>query len=217
VPRLLWFLSALVIVGACSPRRTSFQDRAGLYAAALARFHADPRRDVDVIFVGDSLVAWHNWQRDLPGLVVLNRGVPSDRASWLKGRLDEIIARQPRQIFVQIGVNDLFAGASPEASAAEVTARVMELKRAVPSAEVVELSLLPTDRRAERSLIREVNERLQRSAAAAGARYLDLWPDFADHAALYGEDGIHLTKAGYALWVARITPLVVPPRPPRAE
>jgi lysophospholipase L1-like esterase len=80
---------------------------------------------------------------------------------------------------------------------------------------------LPTDRRAERSLIREVNERLQRSAAAAGARYVDLWPDFADHTtpggALYGEDGIHLTKAGYARWLARITPLVVPPRPPPAE
>jgi lysophospholipase L1-like esterase len=186
-----------------------------LYATALARFAADPRRDVDVVFVGDSLTAWHDWQRDLPDRVVLNRGVPHDRAAWLKERLDEIAARRPRQVFLQIGVNDLFAGATPEGIAAEVAACATKLRHAAPVAEVVVESLLPTDRRAERTLLRDANERLERAAAIAGIRYVDLWAEFADRAhagsTLYRADGIHLTEAGYARWAARIMPLVVPP------
>ncbi|HEX8110452.1 MAG TPA: GDSL-type esterase/lipase family protein, partial [Kofleriaceae bacterium] len=71
----------------------------------------------DVVVVGDSLTECGEWW-ELLDRPVANRGVAGDTVAAVRARLDDIVAMDPRVVVVGIGVNDLLAGASPEALAA---------------------------------------------------------------------------------------------------
>lgn len=63
--------------------------------------------DVDVVFLGDSLV--ENWQTELafPLISCMNQGISGDVTEGILNRLDLVEAFSPRVVVLEIGTNDL--------------------------------------------------------------------------------------------------------------
>jgi len=187
--------------------------------ARIDLFHAlaaGPVTHSDVVVVGDSLTERGEWW-ELLDRPVANRGVAGDTVEAVRARLDDVAALDPRVVFVLVGVNDLLAGASPEALAARHAALIGELRGRLPRARVVVESLLPIrdelvarDAALTGATVRRANELCRRGAAAAGVDWLDLHARLADPDGeldpRYSSDGLHLSGAGYRAWAAALVP-----------
>lgn len=182
-------------------------------------FHAlaaDPVTHRDVVVVGDSLTERGEWW-ELLDRPVANRGVAGDTVESVRARLDDVAALGPRVVFVQVGINDLLAGALPDALAARHAALIAELRGRLPRARIVAASLLPIrdelvarDAELTSATVRRANELYRRGAAAAGADWIDLHARLADPDGeldpRYSSDGLHLSGAGYRAWAAALLP-----------
>jgi len=166
--------------------------------------------------VGDSLTERGEWW-ELLERPVANRGVAGDTVAAVRARLDDVAALDPRIVFVLVGINDLLAGASPEALAARHASLIAELRGRLPRARIVAESLLPIrdelvarDAELTSATVRRANELCRRGAAAAGADWLDLHARLADPEGeldpRYSSDGLHLSGAGYRAWAAAVLP-----------
>jgi lysophospholipase L1-like esterase len=208
---------------------------AGLWAARLLRrppagpaprararaelFHAlaaGPATHRDVVALGDSLTERGEWW-ELLDRPVANRGIAGDTVDGVRARLDDVAALDPRVVFVLIGVNDLLAGASPEAVATHHAALLAELRQRLPHARIVGESLLPIrdelvarDAALTSATLRRANDLCRRGAAAAGVDWLDVHALLADPGGeldpRYSSDGLHLSGAGYRAWAAALVP-----------
>jgi len=188
------------------------QVRAGLFHE-LAAGSAAHR---DVVVLGDSLTDRGEWW-ELLERPVANRGIAGDTIEGVRARLDDIVALEPRVVFVLIGVNDLLAGTSPEALAIRHAALVAELRQRLPHTRIVVESLLPIreelvtrDVPLASATVRRANELLRSGATGAGADWLDVNAGLSDATGeldiRYSSDGLHLSAAGYRAWAARLRP-----------
>ena len=164
----------------------------------------------DVAMLGDSLTAVAPWN-DLTGCRPLsNRGVPSARARDLFEDGRRIKSLSPKLVVIQVGINDLLAGAKPNDIVKDINQLVETV--ANPSS-VLLISLFPVSRGIGapdlRDNIRRVNEALQ---ANHPARFLNLHSEYADGEGYlrpeFATDGIHLRSAAYAVWRERLEPFV---------
>src|SRR4051794_37276908 len=67
--------------------------------------------DADVIMLGDSITEGIDWHELFPNVRIRNRGIAGDTSAGVLNRLDEVIGRRPKIVFLMIGMNDLQAGA----------------------------------------------------------------------------------------------------------
>jgi len=182
--------------------------RAADERARAAMFHGMTDAKRDVVMLGDSLTQRGEWW-ELLGRPVANRGISSDTVADVAARLDDVVALEPKVLFLLVGANDLRLGATPEALAARHAELVAALRRRVPHARVVVESLLPI--RGEPAggrtgaAIRRANELLR-----PDADWLDLHAKLADASGQlderYSFDGVHLTAAGYRVWAEALRP-----------
>lgn len=218
-PRTIWWIAALSLAvnsalatiwgwRQLARHRDGALSREAERAAAFHELAAGPRREV--VMVGDSLTERAEWW-ELLDRPVANRGIAGDTVARVRARLDDVVALDPGVVFLLIGVNDLLAGATPEALATGHAALVAELRRRLPRARIVVESLLPIrDTRVARdaaltsATVRRANELLQQGAARAGAEWFDVHAGLADATgeldARYTIDGLHLSPAGYRAW-----------------
>jgi len=157
-----------------------------------------------IVFLGDSLVAWGDWERLLPGRKVVNLGVPGETTAGLRARVDGLdrgIWRAPT-ILVMIGTNDLVAG---DLEFLYQYRRLLEtLEEKAPRATRIIHGLFPMElpHLADDAIVR-TNRLLEKLACEHSARFLDPLPGFTSGAAgapLFEPDNIHLTEAGYRAW-----------------
>ena len=160
-----------------------------------------------VAFVGDSITEGGDWAALFPGVATRNYGIGGDRAEGLLVRYGQVVDATPGRILLLIGTNDLANGQTPAAIADNVGQLLALWQTALPDTPVVVQSVLP--RQAEfDARVRDLNTRLQATAAGHGAAYVDIHTAFVvqgdrlDPAVT--EDDLHLTAPGYARWAALI-------------
>src|SRR5262245_42569936 len=83
-----------------------FESQGPYYRSKLASFE-QAAGDADVIMLGDSITEKIDWRELFPGVSILNRGIGGDTSAGVLKRLDEVIARHPKIVFLMVGVNDL--------------------------------------------------------------------------------------------------------------
>lgn len=168
----------------------------------LASFRADSAQ-ADIVLIGDSHIENGDWVSLLAGRRALNRGIGWDTTQDVLDRLDEVIARKPRIVLIQIGIVDLRYGRDPDTVARNIQGIAARLRQAGIRASVH--SVLPVAarlREATNARVRAVNDVLR-----ADPDFLDLHPILVSDGALQPElttDGVHLSGAAYALWVQRL-------------
>lgn len=141
--------------------------------------HGHERNMRRLIFIGDSLTQWFEWQRRFPGDAVMNLGLSGERVEGLLGRREAIRekVRKPDYIFLMTGINDVAVGRY------EIAAPYREIVRNLTTwyqgSKVVVQSILPVDLpEVENSVIEEANRQLEQIAREYHADYLDLYSRF---------------------------------------
>lgn len=167
------------------------------------------------VLVGDSLSDWFPAEVLPPERTWLNQGIAGETSSGLLKRLHLFERTQPETIFVMIGINDLFQGATDEKILENQRQIVRYLRRVHPHSQIVIQAILPysiegSNWGGDRLLtvsnvrIRQLNHQLKAIALAEGVKYLDLHPLFTDAQGNLrpdlSTDGLHLNHQGYLVW-----------------
>ena len=161
-----------------------------------------------LVFIGDSLTEWYDWQDRFPAYRATNLGISGETVEELLDRRDFIRERVqgPSVIFLMTGINNILS----ERYDITVPYReiVRNLKTWYKGATVVVQSLLPVDMPwISNDTIRTINRHLADLAREQAAEYLDVYGHFVDEngrpiRGLLSDDGVHLANKGYEVWAA---------------
>ena len=174
-----------------------------------------PRGGIE--FIGSSSIRmWESLAGDFPGKPVFNRGFGGSEvrdSTWYADRI--VIPYAPCKVFLYAGDNDLNSGRTPVQVRDDVVAFVQRVHEALPKTTVEYLSIKPSPSRAH--LLPGINQAntLIREALSAlpNTGYTDIYTpmlgaDGKPDPALFREDMLHMTPAGYAIWTKAIAPKV---------
>jgi lysophospholipase L1-like esterase len=163
-----------------------------------------------LVFIGDSLTQWFDWEGRFPGYRVLNLGISGETVEGLLSRRELIRTqvRNPRWIFLMTGINNIANG--QEDIVAPYEEIVRNLTTWYKKATIVVQSLLPVELSwISSDVIKNANRHLQEIAGKYNADYLDVYRLFVDSAGrpkqgYLTDDGVHLAARGYAVWADEV-------------
>ena len=193
----------------------------GYYYARMRVFEAEPPiRSTDIVMLGNSLTeGGRDWTEKLGRANVRNRGISGDVALGVDARLFQIMPHKPAKIFLLIGVNDVSHDLTVDSIVTNIRLLVDHIRVQSPKTKLVLQSLLPIRESTGRwkrlqgktDMIPQINARLETLAREKGLKFINLFPHFTEPGTniLRSEltyDGLHLTKAGYDVWVKLLKP-----------
>lgn len=161
---------------------------------------------MNIVFIGDSLIEYFNWQERFPEYKVMNLGISGETVEGLLGRMNKIISSivNPEFIFIMAGINNIAMEDSDILESYEKI--VSELSVAFKDAVIIVQSILPVSLQwIDNGAIRAINRRLKEIADKFNTEYLDLFSLFVDAMGkpqnnYLLEDGVHLSDKGYDVW-----------------
>jgi len=168
-----------------------------------------------VLFVGSSSIRmWDSLAADFPGQKVINRGFGGSEvrdSTWYADRI--VIPYAPRLVVLYAGDNDLNAGRTPQQVRDDFVAFVTRVRRDLPHTRIAYISIKPSPSRAQ-LLPQIIQANALIKQAASGMKQVDfldvftpmLGSDGQPQPALFREDMLHMTPAGYAIWRQVIAP-----------
>src|SRR5437899_1727406 len=106
---LLLFFLGFTFISACAQniQYDTIRYAKKHYAKRVALFKSEPVKKGRIIFLGNSIMEFGDWQKLLHDSTVINRGVAADNTFGVLDRLEDVIIRQPGKLFIEIGINDI--------------------------------------------------------------------------------------------------------------
>jgi len=160
----------------------------------------------NLVFIGDSLTEWFDWQRRFPQHHVISLGISGEPVEGLLDRRERIreTISNPDFVFLMTGINNLAMGQY------NIVVPYREIVRNLTTwykqAVLVIQSILPVDLTwINNSVIKDTNRQLEQIARDHGAEYLDIYRQFIDSdgnpfRGYLSDDGVHLASKGYDIW-----------------
>jgi lysophospholipase L1-like esterase len=213
-------LAGLAILMACLFPEARAEEKADFarWEEAIAAFEKQDRDRPPpkgaVLFVGSSSIRLWDLPRSFPETAVINRGFGGSQLADAAHFAPRIVVKyEPRLVVLYAGDNDLAAGKSPERVAADFRDFVEAVRKGLPEARVLFLSIKPSPRRwALREKVARANALIEAQCKRdKGLLYLDvatplLGKDGMPRSDLFREDGLHLNANGYELWASVLLP-----------
>jgi lysophospholipase L1-like esterase len=175
-----------------------------------------------IIFLGDSITeGWEahegidfwNQLKERYGKIK-NYGIGGDCTQHVLWRLQNGELPQginPGYVLLMIGTNNSGSG-MVDAIAAGIGKIVILINERAPSAQIILFSILPRQEEANTAVNTAVNTIIQKYDGYRNVRYYDLGKYYtSENGTFINElftDGLHLSKAGYALWKDKITEIL---------
>ncbi|MEW6594334.1 MAG: GDSL-type esterase/lipase family protein [Thermodesulfobacteriota bacterium] len=165
-----------------------------------------------LIFLGDSLIEFCDWQDHFPGHAVVNLGLAGETVQELRQRVEHLAGRleNPAWFLLMIGTNNV--AVEDYGFFADYRALVAILRQRHPAAALQVTSLLPMHLPwLAPETIPRLNSRLRELAQDLGAGYVDAYAAFVargNTGPFFLDDGVHLSDAGYTVWAAAIRPFL---------
>jgi lysophospholipase L1-like esterase len=199
--------------------RDNHENNHAQWNAAIAAFQAqdqaNPPARGAVLFIGSSSIRfWKTLASDFPDVKTINRGFGGSEIDDATFFADRIVAPyHPRAIVMYAGDNDLADGDSPAHVRDDFVTFVRKARSLDPGVPIAFIAIKPSV--ARRSLlprIRAANELIRHyTADEQGVTYLDVFTPMLGkngqpQAQWFIGDGLHMNRAGYALWVSIVRP-----------
>lgn len=165
---------------------------------------------IRLVFIGDSLTEWGDWQRRFPDYAVTNLGISGETVEGLLARRERILAaiENPGFIFLMTGINNL---ATEQYDIIEPYREIVRnLTTWYKGSTVVVQSILPVELTWIGSdVIKNTNRQLEQIAQEFNAKFLDVYSRFVDPAGIplsecLQDDGVHLSRRGYDIWTETV-------------
>ena len=163
-----------------------------------------------LVFIGDSLTQWFDWQGRFPGYHVTNLGISGERVEGLIARRERIRSQigSPDFIFLMTGINNFANGDY------DIAGPYREIVRNITTwyknSTLVVQSILPVALEwIGNDAIKNANRALREIAHECQAEYLDVYGLFVDSrgnpkTGYLSDDGVHLAGKGYEAWANEI-------------
>jgi lysophospholipase L1-like esterase len=164
-----------------------------------------------LIFIGDSLTEYFNWQNRFSEYDAVNLGISGETVEGLLGRIDRIISsiKNPDYIFIMTGINNI--AMEDFAIIGSYRKIVSELSYKFKEAVIVVQSVLPVNLYwIDNSAIKAINRALKETADEFNnVEYLDVFLLFVDANGkpiddYLLDDGVHLSDKGYDVWAKAV-------------
>ena len=193
--------------------------RPGIYAMKVEQFRNFSNAATDIVFLGNSITDYTDWNELLQLKEARNRGISGDITFGVLERLDEVTEGKPSKIFILIGINDISRNIPDSVILANYKKIIYRIKKESPKTKIYFNTLLPvnnsfTDRahfnKDEHILF--VNEELRKLGVAEKITVIDIHPHFLDAGnrldKKYTYDGLHLNMEGYQKWASLLKPYI---------
>jgi lysophospholipase L1-like esterase len=164
----------------------------------------------NLVFIGDSLTEWFDWQKRFPDYKVTNLGISGEPIEGLLDRRDRIRASidDPHYLFLMTGINNIAM------EQYDITGPYREIVRNLTTwykkSKIVVQSILPvTLEWISNNVIKDTNRHLEQIAREYNAEYLDVYGLFVDSkgnpkSEHLQDDGVHLSSKGYDVWAKEV-------------
>ncbi|MEW6494860.1 MAG: GDSL-type esterase/lipase family protein [Cyanobacteriota bacterium] len=180
-------------------------------------FETLPKSGTDIVFVGDSLTDFGEWQEFFRNVSIKNRGLAGDTTDGILSRIDNIVESKPKKIFIMIGINEFLQNESVDEIANSYNLVLEKIKEKSPQTQVFIQSVLPLNKNFAdpgiNNKVIELNAKLKDLSQKNSYQYIDLFPSFLGSNnqldEQYTTDGLHLNGKGYLLWKTMIEKEVV--------
>ncbi|RYY47668.1 MAG: sialate O-acetylesterase [Chitinophagaceae bacterium] len=187
------------------------------YAQRVDNFRSYPNSKKDIIFLGNSITDYTDWNELLQLPHARNRGISGDITFGVLARLDEVTEGKPAKIFILIGINDIARNIPDSVILANYQRMIDRIKASTPRTKIYFNTLLPVNKtfpdRAHFNKdqhIAAVNAGLKAICAKEKIQVIDIHPKFLDDQQRldkkYCYDGLHLNAEGYKLWAGLLQP-----------
>lgn len=217
--RKLWWI--LLLWPLLATARDNRENDHARWNREIAAFQAADRAQAPpagaVLFIGSSSIRmWASLATDFPELRTINRGFGGSEIADSTYFADRIVAPyHPRAIVMYAGDNDLEAGNSPRQVRDDFAAFVRKARSYEPGVPIAFIAIKPSmARKALLPKIREANALVRDWAATQKeVAYLDIFKpmlgkDDQPQARWFIEDGLHMNRTGYELWIGVVRPWV---------
>ncbi|MDN4494325.1 GDSL-type esterase/lipase family protein [Ureibacillus aquaedulcis] len=174
-------------------------------------FESTETTRVDKIFVGDSITDHGEFQEFYPDQVVLNRGISKDTSAGVLNRINEVVGRNAKEVYLLIGVNDIRTKVEQDAYIGNIRKIIESFAKS--KTEIYIQSILPVNNsiygdKVTNDKVKRFNKALKETAKELNVHFLDLFPYFTDEEGQlkkeYTIDGIHLNGKGYKVWTQQV-------------
>jgi lysophospholipase L1-like esterase len=178
---------------------------------------ANKAKDIDLIFIGDSITeAWYwgyglpVWKKYYAGRAI-DFGVSADKTQHVLWRLDHLGVDKfhPKVAVILIGTNNWDQDYTPEDIEAGVKAVIAKTQATFPGVKILLMSILPNARANDK--MAAANPLLKNLADGKKVIFVDLASKFTPEGDNWKgllKDKLHLTTEGYEMWAAEINPLI---------
>jgi lysophospholipase L1-like esterase len=185
------------------------------YEKRVAEFQKEATAKNRIVFLGNSITEFGDWETLLNDSAVFNRGIAADNTFGVLDRLDNVIDLQPSKLFIEVGINDLSQGIPNEIIVNNLFKIVSLVRKGSPSTKIYVHGIFPTndnvkkeypDAFGKNALADQINQELIKNAELHSFTYIDIATPLKDTTGnldiRYAEsDGLHLNPEGYRLWV----------------
>jgi len=163
-----------------------------------------------LVFIGDSLTEWFDWQKRFSKHHVTNLGISGEPVEGLLARRERIRASidSPDYIFLMTGINNL---ANEQDDIIDPYREIVRnLSTWYKKTKIVVQSILPvTLEWMDNNVIKNANYRISQIARKYHAEYLDVYGLFVNakgvpRSEYLQEDGVHLSSKGYEVWANEV-------------
>jgi lysophospholipase L1-like esterase len=169
---------------------------------------------MDILFLGDSLIEFFDWQERFPKHRVANLGLAGESVEGLLSRVIKIRDHYPQAdlIFIMTGINNIAMGDEEFFDFYKVI--IEKLASFYPDAKIFIHSLLPTmvDFISNES-VQRANDSLKKIAQDKGVGFVDIYSRFIDTkgnpiGGYILDDGVHVSTYGYKVWSELIEKII---------
>lgn len=187
------------------------------YAQRVANFRSYPNSAKDIIFLGNSITDFTDWNELLQLPEARNRGISGDISFGVLERLDEVIEGSPAKIFILIGINDISRNIPDSIILNNYRRMIQQVRSISPKTMMYFNTLLPVnntfpDRNHfnKDQHIAAVNQGLKDICLQEKITLVDIHTPFLDNDKRLNKsftyDGLHLNAEGYKKWALILQP-----------